>query len=139
MIAPPQLSKVRHLINEFAVPVQMVGRHIGPNIGSRRSLPRLRIARIGDFHKRQRFRISKTKPHKVEGVALRQDDEIRLLSPQSQPRRRPRPTPFADCEADLRARYPRKVRTHEGLHLLFLHRNSHANIPLYALVNPDRE
>ena len=73
-----QPREVGRLVDQLAVAVDAVARHVGAQVGPGGDAPRLRVARLGHVEQRARLRVALAEQQEVERQVPRHDDEVGL-------------------------------------------------------------
>ena len=100
IVAPPA-EQVGRLLDQFAVAIDAVARHIGAKVGAGGGVARFGTAGIGDVEQRTRLRIALAEQQKIESEVARHNDEVGLHVAQSEARRRSRQFAAAGLPSDL--------------------------------------
>jgi hypothetical protein len=95
----PVFGGVDGLVDELAVAPHPVAGEVGAQVGAGRQRGGLGGAGIGDLEHRARLRVAHAEAQEVEGVGLRQSDEVRLGEARGEAGRRPRELAAADRRA----------------------------------------
>jgi hypothetical protein len=88
-VVAPVLARVGRLVGDLAVAEDPVARDVGAEVGAGRDPRRFGRARIGDVEHRARLGVGDAEAQEVEGVGLRQRDEVGLRCSRGEAGRRP--------------------------------------------------